>query len=789
MIAIVPINSSVSCSSVSRSSAASALPPGLNGFASTLAAAQSSQSSRENDSAEDGLPEYGSQAIVSPENGPVETDSLPSNSFRSEASPPTPSYGSAATSAKIPASANAQPPVTNSTSKKMASANLTASMPSLSAPTFTVAHTPQLPVVVTPSDAQPPNTNEGRNLPFDSSLSLSAEVGSQDAVSAAPSTPLPLHSSGSAPESVLGNTSPNEDATNYGAPGQLGSVQQPAAGGWFTAAGAEVETQSIAPRVVTEAPRPSIVSVQSSIQISIQASIQTGNSVSSESATVAENLPGLSSSDSTGAISSNMHFGSMVSPRGTSVSATLTTSSASTTTLDATTMDNTNPVLPAQGATLAAEMHAPLNPDAGSSTTPAISAQGSASEQSELSAQDADEVSESGGANSSKEAVAILSTLAGAAAPASMAAAKTSPQFPAQLASAVAPMAHAAGGSSPSGSAAAAPTAALRLQSAPAEISATQSSASAAQTPFSVFFSDAAAATDSAASVLPKMILPASFLGAGFHLSQASGSSGAGPTAQASSSHGGTKQNAAPQIAGSSAKESTSENGNTSMSQAAHTSVDPSANPDPGAAEPAAAVAPAPPVPTQANLPGSGQAASVANSAPQMPAQPAASTASNAPATIVPSAIAASVPEASVPQVLGAVQAAQLLNRAGQSEMRIGLNTTAFGSVEVRTTVRTSDVGLVIGSEKGDLHTLLANELPAVANILQQQNLRLNSVSFMQGFASSNNASGGGNPQQRAFVPMQAPADPASAEGASEDYSDISPSAAWSGSGNFSILA
>jgi flagellar hook-length control protein FliK len=97
---------------------------------------------------------------------------------------------------------------------------------------------------------------------------------------------------------------------------------------------------------------------------------------------------------------------------------------------------------------------------------------------------------------------------------------------------------------------------------------------------------------------------------------------------------------------------------------------------------------------------------------------------------------------------------AQLVNRAGESEMRIGMTTSAFGSVEVRTTVHAGDVGLSIGSEKGDLRSFLTNEMPAVANSLQQQNLRLNNVSFMQGFSSSNNGGGGaGNPQQQSFVP------------------------------------
>jgi len=108
--------------------------------------------------------------------------------------------------------------------------------------------------------------------------------------------------------------------------------------------------------------------------------------------------------------------------------------------------------------------------------------------------------------------------------------------------------------------------------------------------------------------------------------------------------------------------------------------------------------------------------------------------------------------------VPGPVQIAQLINRAEQSEMRIGMNTSAFGGVEVRTVVHANEVGLVIGSERGDLRGLLTNDMPAIANTLQEQNLRLHSVNFMQGFAFSNHASGGGDSQPRPFVPKHADA-------------------------------
>lgn len=133
------------------------------------------------------------------------------------------------------------------------------------------------------------------------------------------------------------------------------------------------------------------------------------------------------------------------------------------------------------------------------------------------------------------------------------------------------------------------------------------------------------------------------------------------------------------------------------------------------------------------------------------------------------------------------IQLAQILTKATQAEMRIGLNTQAFGSVEVRTVVHASDVGVLIGSEKGDLRSLLTNDLPGIANTLQQQNLRLAQVSFQQqGFTASSDSSSGGNAQPRSFAARR----DSTAAGLTEPRSeDSEPTAeAWSNRG-LSVLA
>ena len=123
--------------------------------------------------------------------------------------------------------------------------------------------------------------------------------------------------------------------------------------------------------------------------------------------------------------------------------------------------------------------------------------------------------------------------------------------------------------------------------------------------------------------------------------------------------------------------------------------------------------------------------------------------------------------------------------------MRIGLNTAEFGSVEVRTSVRASDVGVQIGSEKGDLRSLLTPELPSIAHTLQQQDLRLTQVSFhQQGFSFAGNSSfSGGNSQPRSYAARPQPAADFSEESSAIEPAHASePTASRRGSG-LSILA
>jgi len=293
-------------------------------------------------------------------------------------------------------------------------------------------------------------------------------------------------------------------------------------------------------------------------------------------------------------------------------------------------------------------------------------------------------------------------------------------------------------------------------------------------TPFSVFFSGSGA--ESAASVLPKAILPPAN---SVNLPTISGLS-----SNLKSNSAATSAPVQPPVGQNKNAAETTANPTLQAQQSAGQS--PQHNLEPSVAS--ATTNSIPTIAPQTAQPPTAAAAIVAGAAfvssgdapPKSPTLPP-----------TPAGVQSPISHAAetLPATTGPVQLAQIVSRMGQTEMRIGMNTSAFGNVEVRTVVHANDVGLVIGSEKGDLRSLLANELPALTNTLQQQNLRLNSVNYMQGFAFSNDNSGGGNAQQRFFSPAPQQSFSA-AEAGPDDAVDSVPTASFGGGRNsLSILA
>jgi hypothetical protein len=336
------------------------------------------------------------------------------------------------------------------------------------------------------------------------------------------------------------------------------------------------------------------------------------------------------------------------------------------------------------------------------------------------------------------------------------------------------------------GEGAPAPTLASVLPTAPDSVKALPV---ASQTPFSVFFSGQGPSTESAASVLPRMILPAtsSAVRDGHtSLTQAPGTIPPTNGFESGGTHTAVAQNSLAQnVVAQNAKDTSAGAGSGAgpVGQPFRRDGDLSAAAQPAVAQTAAASVAPPPASAGVIVPLAWPAALVGDSLPKTDTLAGSAPGGAANVVALPA-------ENSAVALPGPVQMAQMVNRVEQSEMRIGMTTAAFGSVEVRTVVHANDVGLVIGSEKGDLRALLSSELPAIANTLQEQNLRLHSVNFMQGFAFSNHASGGGDPQQRSFVPMR----PASSAGLSEatgsDPTEVLPAGEFSGEGSgLSILA
>jgi hypothetical protein len=138
---------------------------------------------------------------------------------------------------------------------------------------------------------------------------------------------------------------------------------------------------------------------------------------------------------------------------------------------------------------------------------------------------------------------------------------------------------------------------------------------------------------------------------------------------------------------------------------------------------------------------------------------------------------------------LTGVEMARVMAKARHGEMRIGLSTSAFGSVEVHTVVHADEVGVVIGSERGDLPGLMRSELPEISHNLQQQDVRLNQVNFQQqGSGFSANSQSGGHSQPRSFAAKANFESLPASEGATAESSPVIEPLAWPGTG-LSILA
>jgi hypothetical protein len=110
-----------------------------------------------------------------------------------------------------------------------------------------------------------------------------------------------------------------------------------------------------------------------------------------------------------------------------------------------------------------------------------------------------------------------------------------------------------------------------------------------------------------------------------------------------------------------------------------------------------------------------------------------------------------SLPAPNPPGNSPVVSSAQILDKPGQTEIRIEMQGTSLGSVELRAHIAGDQIGASISVEHHDTQVLLASELPALHSALNEKNLRVDIQSVSQGSFSSMGGGYGGDSGQRSY--------------------------------------
>lgn len=92
----------------------------------------------------------------------------------------------------------------------------------------------------------------------------------------------------------------------------------------------------------------------------------------------------------------------------------------------------------------------------------------------------------------------------------------------------------------------------------------------------------------------------------------------------------------------------------------------------------------------------------------------------------------------------GVVNSASLLQAQGRTAMHVSLQTDSLGPLELHAVLDGGKVGASIAVVNHDAHTLLTNELPALQQVLSDQNLRVEHLSVLSSPMSSGTGTGKG---------------------------------------------
>ena len=140
------------------------------------------------------------------------------------------------------------------------------------------------------------------------------------------------------------------------------------------------------------------------------------------------------------------------------------------------------------------------------------------------------------------------------------------------------------------------------------------------------------------------------------------------------------------------------------------------------------------------------------------PAAPAKAEAHTDPAH---AAAAASVDESAAPGAMAypgsLIHSAKLVERMGQAELRVGIQTGEFGNVDIRTSMVRNQFTAQISVERGELSKVLAAELPSLQNRLSEQRMPSANIILQNQSGGGSAGSGQGSRQSRSMPQIAIP--------------------------------
>jgi len=117
-------------------------------------------------------------------------------------------------------------------------------------------------------------------------------------------------------------------------------------------------------------------------------------------------------------------------------------------------------------------------------------------------------------------------------------------------------------------------------------------------------------------------------------------------------------------------------------------------------------------------------------------------------AEVLPSAAAAETEarvQAAATYANSLLHSARLLERAGQTEIRVGIQTGEFGNVDIRTSMVRNQFTAQISVERGELGRVLAAELPNLQNKLSEQRLPMSNITLQHQASGGSSGFGQGS--------------------------------------------